>query len=88
MTTARRQAFLIATNAKHPEPRFTEQKEAVKATGATFSSSARRWLYEIEDLANPSPEDINAINALFAAAKEYGTDVKFVAAKDTTPPTT
>lgn len=78
MTSPQREALLVITNAPMSEPRFTEQKDAVKATGAQYQKATHRWTLEI-DLDNLP---VKTINTLFTIAREYGTEVKLIAFQD------
>ncbi|MFD7653372.1 hypothetical protein ACFV4N_05270 [Actinosynnema sp. NPDC059797] len=60
-------------------PRWDEQKEAVKALdGATFHKNAGTWTIEIDRNALP----VDTINRLYEIAAEYGTRVRIIISKD------
>lgn len=53
-------------------PRFSEQTDLIKSSGAAYDGASKTWWLQLEQaLAGDEP----GINALFAAAKEYGTYV-------------
>ncbi|HWO66681.1 MAG TPA: hypothetical protein VNO31_42290 [Umezawaea sp.] len=71
-------AIITIKLAKIEGPRWDEQKEAVKATGAIFQKSAKTWLIETET--NTFPADV--LNRLFEIAAEFGTQIKLLILRD------
>ncbi|GAB2972683.1 hypothetical protein [Saccharothrix stipae] len=67
-------AKFVIVNADIEGPRWREQKEAVKATGAAYDEPHRQWTLWF-NLGDPP---IDRINALFTLAREYGTIVRLV----------
>jgi len=64
--------------AKIEGPRWDEQKEAVKATGATFQESTKAWLIETDKNALP----VDVMNRLYEIAAEFGTQVRLIIRRD------
>lgn len=64
-------AKFVIINADIEGPRWKNQKEAVKATGAAYDEPHRRWILWF-NLENPP---VDRINTLFGLAREYGTIV-------------
>jgi hypothetical protein len=59
-------------------PRWNEQKEAVKATGAIYQKSTQAWTIERTDGKLP----VDTLNDLYAIAAEYGTKVRIVTSRE------
>ncbi|RAS62957.1 hypothetical protein C8D87_107105 [Lentzea atacamensis] len=59
-------------------PRWDEQKEAVKATGAIYQKPTHAWTIERPDGKLP----VDTLNDLYAIAAEYGTKVRIVTSRE------
>jgi hypothetical protein len=70
-------AALVLITCAHidDQERFDQQKDAVKATGATFHKQPGQWTLEIDQL---DPAAGAVLTTLFRIAAEYGTDVKVI----------
>ncbi|MFT7837582.1 hypothetical protein Q5530_15690 [Saccharothrix sp. BKS2] len=67
------------TLAHMDSPRWDEQKDAVKATGATHQNHSKgTWIIETDRDALP----VDTINRLYEIAAEYGTHVRIIIGND------
>lgn len=75
METDQRSAILVVSLAHAADPLWSEQKQAIKGLMSGYDEKTKEW-YRHFDLHDPP---VDAINALFDAAKRYGTSVRIEA---------
>jgi hypothetical protein len=69
-------ALVLITCARiENQERFDQQKDAVKATGATFHKQPGQWTLEIKGLDRAGGA---ILTTLFQIAAEYGTEIKVI----------
>jgi hypothetical protein len=71
------EAIALITLAHMPDPEWDKQKAAVAATGAHYGGN-KRWILELTLTDRP----VETLNALFAIAREYGTEIRLISRND------